>query len=291
MRMFAPALFVFFALSCASLPTPETYYADRSDPFSLTESGAELYLAARLPASRSIVEGLAFGTASVSQLGDFLDRGDLIVAALYPEHADRRFIGAASGSFPGARGGLYLRGSKDWKKAVSAAGIEYWRSDAANLSLHLSARRLFFSDGDPFVKAPGARSPAALAKLAEGAALYGWLENSSGPLEKIILSLGVELGIPSEKLLFAVYETGTAYTAVLRLETPGNSQALALTRIFGLASLGMAGTDFSQYREFESVVKALFGGSCGQDGAAVIIKTGALSGGELALLFNTLSLY
>ncbi|MDR2768730.1 MAG: hypothetical protein LBB82_10445 [Treponema sp.] len=286
-------LFVFF-FSCKSVPTPEKFYAGRTDPFTVTAEGAELYFAALLPAARPLIEKMTLGSISGAAAGDFIDHAGMIIAAVYPEHSPRRFIGAAQGKFPSARGGIYMSGSRDWEKAVSASGIEYWRSGASNLSLYLGARRVFFSDGDPFAPPPGAVSPAALDGLKRNAVLYGWLENAGESLDKIIASLGVPLSVPAQKLLFAVYPAGSeedAYRAVLRLETPGVSQAMALTRILGMAAAGLAGADLSAYREFESVARALFGGSFEQSGDAVIITTMTLRSGELALLFTTLTLY
>ncbi|MDR2181683.1 MAG: hypothetical protein LBN92_03280 [Treponema sp.] len=288
------AVLVVFFFSCKSAPTPEQFYAGRTDPFAVTADGAELYFAALLPDARPIIEGMTLGNLSGAAAGDFIDHAGMIIAAVYPENSPRRFIVAASGQFPSARGGIYMSGSRDWEKAVSASGIEYWRSGASNLSLYLGARHVFLSDGDPFAPPPGAASPAALDGLKRNAVLYGWLENAGESLSTIIASLGVPLSIPAQKLLFAVYPAGpeeAAYRAVLRLETAGASPAMALTRILGMAAEGMAGTDFSGYREFESVVKALFGGNVEQSGDAVIITTMPLPAGELALLFTTLTLY
>ncbi|MDR0448189.1 MAG: hypothetical protein LBH07_05930, partial [Treponema sp.] len=67
--------------------------------------------------------------------------------------------------------------------------------------------------------------------------------------------------------------------------------AAALQRIFTLARLGLAQADFSEYRDMEILVRAFFSQNPRQEGNALILKTEAMDGKDLALLFNTMSLY
>jgi hypothetical protein len=83
---------------------------------------------------------------------------------------------------------------------------------------------------------------------------------------------------------------GSLYNAVLRFETPTATQASALVRIFTMARVGMVFADFSDYKDMETLAKAFFSNNPRADGNALILQTGTMSGKDLALLFNTISL-
>jgi hypothetical protein len=297
--------------ACASAPKPEQFYADRADSFALMESGADIYFTADVPAARPILDKLSLGNMGGGELSDFLDMTSSITAALYGG-GSRRFLAAAKGKYPSVRGGIFFSASRDWTKKKSLTQIEYWRSDKSNLSVYLNASSLFVSDADPFVPAPGAESPPALADIRAGAALSGWMNEPGGALNAIISALGVPLRIPAERLIFGVYRADAAahapaqggkpaddnavYTAVLRLETADKNQAAALARIFSLAKLAMALIDFSSLEQTQganlaSMAKIFLANNPSLDGSALLLKTGTMKGGELALLFNTLSVY
>jgi hypothetical protein len=188
--------------------------------------------------------------------------------------------------------------------------------------VYLSASRAYVSDADPFVSAPGAESPAALSDLQAGAALSGWMDRPGAALNRIIAALGVPLQIPADRLIFGVYpaenpaqdsigirdSTGIrdsigaksaegdteSYRAVLRLETQSDTQAAALFRIFMMAKLALAFIDFSAMEsgaDLASLAGVFFSGVPEQDGSALLLRTGIMDGRDIALLFNTLSVY
>jgi hypothetical protein len=274
----------------------EDYYAGRKDVFALLAPGADLYFRADVSAARPILDGLSFGAVTGAEVSDFLDMSDSLAAALYgSKDASQRFLAAASGKYPGVRGGMFFSASADWEKARSASGIEYWHSEKSELSVFLSANRAFFSDADPFVPPPGAESPAGLSSFKDGAALSGWMENPAAPLSRIAGALGIPVEIPAEKMIFAVYPSsskeGRAYKAVLRLETKNPARADALVRLFTLARAGMALTDFSSRPDLQSLYRIFFAEAPAQDGSALVLTTGTMQGRDIALLFNTLSVY
>jgi hypothetical protein len=126
------------------------------------------------------------------------------------------------------------------------------------------------------------------------------MENPASAINRIVAAFGVPIEIPAERLVFAVFpvkdtanRTGQSesYTAVMRLETPSPTQAKALVRIFIMAKLGMALADFSQNRDMETLAKAFFSENPVEDGNALILKTSVMSGRDIALLFNTISVY
>lgn len=311
LSVYAAAIAVCVLLAaCASSPKPETFYADRGDSFALMAPGADIYLTADVAAARPILDRLSLGGGG--EISQFLDMTGSITAALYGS-GPRRFLAAARGKYPSARGGMFFSASKDWVKAKSESGIPYWHSDKSALSVYLNASRAYVSDGDPFVAAPGAESPAGLAELKPGAVLSGWMDRPGPPLNRIIAALGVPLQIPADRLVFGVYRAETEeeaaggsaggesaegdtglYRAALRLETQSASQAAALTRIFTMAKRASAFIDFSAMEsgaDLASLAGIFFSNVPEQNGGALTLTTGIMNGRDIALLFNTLSVY
>jgi hypothetical protein len=311
--VFFAALCVLF-VTCATSPKPEAFYADRGDNFALMAPGADIYLTADVEATRPILEQLSFGGFGGGEISQFLGMTSSMTAALY-NSGPRRFLAAASGKYPSMRGGIFFSASKDWVKTKSASGIEYWHSDKSALSVYLGSSSAYVSDADPFVPAPGAESPAGLADLRAGAVLSGWMDKPGAPLSRVIAALGVPLQIPADRLVFGVYraektaepggirdssgvektsaETGS-YQATLRLETPSETQAAALVRIFTMAKLASAFIDFSAMEsgaDLASLAAVFLSNVPERNGSVLTLKTGIMSGRDIALLFNTLSVY
>jgi hypothetical protein len=289
--------------------------------------GADLYISAEVQAVRPILDNLLLGGMTGGEVKEFLDMSDTLTAAVFEGESGGgsaganggangangpmnggRFYAAASGRFPAGRGGLFFSASKDWEKRLSASGIDYWYSEKSTLAVFLDSRRAYLSSGDPFVPPPGAKSPPALGPLREGAVLSGWMNDPARAINRIIAAFGVPVEIPAERLVFAVYpvkesketvnsgtakadETGGRYTAVLRFETSAAAQANALARIFGFARLGLALADFGEYRDMETLARAFFAEAPRTEGNALVLKTAVMSGRDLALLFNTISVY
>ena len=298
---------VFLLASCASAPKlkPETFYKGRSG-FSLMPEGAPLYLMAEVQPVRPILDSLVLGGMSGAEIKKFLDMSDFITVAVYQNPGERHFYAAATGKFP-AGGGLFFSTSRDWEKKTSASGMPYWYSARSMLSVSLDTKNAYLSDVDPFVGAPGAVIPDALAAMQTGSVLSGWMNNPAQAIKGLVASFEIPIEIPAERFLFAVFtadedNTGGAksganadenslYNAVLRFETPTNIQAAGLVMIFSMAKQRMANADFSERKEMEALARAFFSNSPRQDGNALILKTGAMSGKDLALLFNAIAVY
>jgi hypothetical protein len=263
--------------------------------------GADLYISADVQSVRPILEVLALGGMTGAEIKDFLDMSDTLMAAIFRVETGRHFYAAAAGRFPSVRGGVFFSNSKDWESKQSASGIPYWYSQRSGLSVFLNAKNAYLSDGDPFVPSPGVESPPALAELRKGAVLSGWMEKPATAMNRIVAAFGVPIEIPAERLVFAVFPVrdtanrtarqSDSYTAVMRLETPSSTQAKALVRIFTMAKIGMALADFSENRDMETLAKAFFSENPVEDGNALILKTAVMSGRDIALLFNTISVY
>ena len=286
-------LCLFFLLfSCASAPKPDTFYKGRSG-FGLMPEGASFYLMAEVQSVRPILDSLVFGGMSGAEIKDFLDMSDELTLAAFQNPGDRHFYAAAAGKFPNVGGGLFFSTSKDWEKKTSASGMPYWYSAKSMLSVSINARAAYLSDADPFVKGPGAKVPEALVAMQKGAVLSGWMNDPSGAIKKLIASFEIPIEIPAERFLFAIYseDENNLYTATLRFEMASNTQAAGLVGIFSLARLGIAFADFSEHKEMETLAKAFFSRNPAQDGNALVLQTGKISGKDLALLFNIISVY
>ncbi|MDR2313828.1 MAG: hypothetical protein LBE02_04775 [Spirochaetaceae bacterium] len=283
----------FFGACASSSAGPRAFYSGRRD-FSLMGPGADLYIKAEVQSVRPILEGLILGGLTGAEIKEFLDMCETLTAAVYMGE-ERRFYAAAAGRFPSARGGFFFGISRDWEKRKSASGVDYWYSDKSKLGVFLTGKNAYLSNADPFVPPPGVRIPDGIGPLQNGAVLLGWMEDPASALNTIVAAFGVPIAIPAERLIFGVYPGGGEnlnYTAVLRFETPTPSQANALVRIFTLARAGIAGADFTGRPDLESLARAFFsGGSPRQEGNALILTSGPMSGQDLALLFNIISLY
>ena len=294
LRFAGYGLFLALLFSCASTPSaPETFYAGRSG-FALMAEGADLYITADVQSSRPILDSLVLGGLKGSEIKSFLDMSDTLTAAIFPFPGERYFCAAASGRFPSGRGGFFFSTSKDWEKRTSSSGMSYWYSPQSRLSISLTSRFACLSDADPFIPPPGVQIPEALPALQRGSVLSGWVNNPAQALNRIIAAFEVPIEIPADRLLFAVYpadKRNEKYNAVLRFETPTPTQAAALVRIFMLAKLGLALTDFSENKDMKTLAEALFFQTPRQDGSALILTTGTMNGSGLALLFNTISVY
>jgi hypothetical protein len=256
--------------------------------------GADLYINAEVQAARPILDNLLLGGMAGAEVKDFLDMSRVLTAAVFEGRdsgGGQRFYAAASGRFPASRGGLFFSASKDWEKKTSLSGIPYWHSDKSQLAVFLDPRNAYLSNGDPFAPAPGAQPPEALETLRKGAVLSGWMNDPAPAIGRIIAAFGVPAAIPARRLIFAVYPEGGNYTAVLRFETAAAAQANALVRLFTMAKAFAAMADFSQLRDMEALARAFFAGTPRAEDNALILKTAVVSGRDLALLFNTISVY
>ena len=285
-------LTLFFLLaSCASTPKPETFYQGRSG-FGLMPEGAPLNLTAEVKSVRPILDSLNLGGMTGAEIKDFLDRSDTLTIAVYEIPGQRHFYAAATGRFPNTSSGIFFSASSEWEKKTSASGMPYWYSARSWLAVSLTSREAYLSDVDPFVPPPGATVPEALPAMQRGAVLYGWMNDPSQAINRLITTFNIPIEIPAERLLFAVHPAAQGqYYAVLRFETPTATQAAALVRVFAMAKLGMALADFSEREEMEALARALFANNPTQDGSSFIIQTGPMDGKDIALLFNTMSVY
>jgi hypothetical protein len=245
--------------------------------------------------ARPILDLLSFGNLRGGDIPEVLGRTGSAVAAFYPENAGRRFFAVARGDYPRFRSGLSMAFSSLWKKRRSARGGSYWYSAAYNLAVSLSAGRAFLSDQDPLGVSPETQCPGGFEALSRGAVLAGWLSGGAAPVNSFLAVREIPLQIPAEQVLFGIHPlppedgAGGTYEVTLRLETPSVSQAQGLMTIISMMRLFMTGA-FEPGDPFK-IMADLFSGQPVREGSNLILRSGPLDAGEIALLFQIFSLY
>jgi hypothetical protein len=285
-------------ISCASVPGVKDQVPEND--FVFLPPGASVYLYVDVARARPILDLLSVGELQGDDIPEILDRTDSAVAALYPEGAGRRFFVVGRGNYPRFRSGLSFAFSSLWKKRRSPAGGSYWYSAGYKMGVSIGAGRAFLSDQDPLVVFPETQSPGGFEALSRGAALAGWLPGGAVPINAFFAAQDIPLQIPAEQLLFGIHPSpgedggsdkgeGGTYEVTIRLETPSVSQAQGLMTIISMMRIFMAGA-------FEpddplKIIAGLFTGQSSRDGPNLLLRSGPLNAGEIALLFRIFSLY
>jgi hypothetical protein len=285
-----PAVFfaVLVLVSCASSPRSAAPPGGR-EGFAPLAPGALVYLYIDVPKARPLLDSLPLEGIGPARMQEALDRTESAAAALYPEGAERRFLAAAKGRYPRFRAGLSFAFSPAWKKVRSETGARYWRSDRDRLSVSLSSGRALVSDGDPFARAPGTEIPRGFEEFRRDALLAGWADSAAG-INRFIASLAIPIRIPADRLVFGVYAAeGRGYEAALRVETPSESHARGLAAIFSMVRMVIANTNLPEPQG--SMAAALFAKAPDQEGSDLIIRTGVMDEGGIALLFTVFTVY
>jgi hypothetical protein len=301
-------VFLFALLaSCKTAPSTTDAISGEAENLPL-EPGAQVYVLADVQAARPILEllpvsELAGQGAGNKQMQDMLDRTKSAAVALYRSESGRRFQLTAWGNYPNVKAGMALGMSKEWKKRKTQAGLPYWYSSLRVLSLALNPKQVFVSssaDG-PFAAPPGVKLPEGFTEFRRGAALSCWLEKPGSAINQVFTQMEIPLQIPAERIMLSLFpaaEGNTQYQALIRIETASPSHARSLAALLGLArSFGIAPSrpsagDTDTEPDIAGIMAAtLFANQAVQDGQNLNLKTAALSGKEIALLFKIFSIY
>jgi hypothetical protein len=157
----------------------------------------------------------------------------------------------------------------------------------------LSAR---ISSGDPFPRTGGVEAPEQFRPIRAEAVLAGWHTDASVPINRFLAAMELPIQVPASRLLFGLHPAGEeapaeSYTATLRLETPTETHAKALTAMISMIRLFLNNGDFSGGNPLFALAPVIFANPPVQEGSALILKTGAMKGAEAALLFSMFSIY
>jgi hypothetical protein len=282
--------------SCASSTRTTTEPEKEEREFASLDPGALIYIAIDVAKARSILDLADFAGISGKQAAQMLDLTDTAVTAVYPPEDPRKFLLAAQGRYPSSRIGFSFTFSSAWKKLRSETGGRYWHSARDNLSVVVDRLSARISSGDPFPRTGGVAAPESFRPIRAGAVLAGWLTDASPPINRFLAAMELPIQVPASRLLFGLYPAGAeapagSYTAVIRLETPTESQAKALTAMISMIRLFLNNGNFSGEHHLFALAPMIFANPPVQEGQALILKTGAMKGSEAALLFSMFSVY
>ena len=270
------------------------------------EPGALVYVFADVQEARPILDLAPLPGMNEKRSKEMLDRTRSAAAALYPAESGRRFQLTAWGSYPGAGAAVAFGADKNWKKRRSSGGLPYWYSARDRLSAALSANQAFVAASlddtplEPFSAPPGLEAPDGFGAFSRGAALSCWLENPGALVSRVMAAAGIPLQLPAERIFVSVFRTagqggGAAavaeerYEALLGLQFASAAQARSVVALFTLARALLPNS--APGGGPAALAALLFANPPVQNGSSLNIKTAALTGTEIALLFNLFSVY
>jgi hypothetical protein len=292
-------LLVLVFVSCATSPKASSSQGvDGSPDFGLLPLGAQVYLWADVKQGRPLLDALSFQGMDGRDARDVLDRTETAVAAFYPEQAGRRFFLAGWGSYPNTKAGISMAFSKDWKTVKSETGKKFWSSKSSGLGIAIGPSLAVATDKDPFASG-GAVSPGGFEEFRRACVLAGWMPNPGEPLNRYLEAMEIPIKIPAEDFFFGAVRVGGTtsgvppgggdkWELVFRIRTPSPSQARALVTLFTMARMFIGNASGA---EGFGALALLFANTPVQDGADLSLRSGIMETKEIALLFNSFSVY
>ncbi|AEF81785.1 hypothetical protein [Leadbettera azotonutricia] len=291
-------LFLVFA-SCASSPKAASPNEDGSPGFGLLPLGARVYLWADVKEGRPLLDALSFQGLDGKDARDVLDRTGTAAAAFYPEQAAQRFFLAGWGSYPSTRAGISMAFSRDWKHAKSETGKKFWFSKGWGLGVAMGSKLALATDKDPFAPG-GAASPEGFEEFRRACVFAGWMPEPGEALNRFLQAMEIPIKIPAEEFFFGAARAGGTVSGAppggdekwelaARIRTPSPSQAKALVTLFAMARMFIGNASGSEASG--GVLPLLFANIPVQDGADLSLRSGVLDTKEIALLFNSFSVY
>jgi hypothetical protein len=306
---FAVLFILSLFISCKSVPDiPDPVLGESA--YIPLEPGALAYVFADVQKARPILDLVQIRGVNEKQSKEMLDRTKSAVAALYPPESGRRFQLTAWGSYPGIRADMAFGADRSWKKRRSAAEkLSYWYSAKDGLSVALNAQQAFVAASaddvprEPFSTAPGIGAPDDFGEFRRGSLISCWLETPGPLVNRVLGAAQIPLQIPAERIFVSILPAteqadaggGEAaenrpYETLLRFQFSSVTQARSLVMLFTLAGAFIEGGMLDESGP-AALAAVLFANPPVQDGANLNIKTAALTGKEIALLFNLFSLY
>lgn len=299
MRKGMSIFFISIAISACATSSGSVKERGGADPlksldalgeFDALDPGASVYMAFDTQEARPLVDLLKIGDITGGQTDQLLDKTNHIAAAFYPNGTGRRFLAVCHGDYPNALAALSLTASADWKKARAWNNAPYWRSDAGALSLALNGSWALISDAEPFARTTQAIAPQEeFDAFRQGAALAGWITDGGVSLNNLLYLLEIPIELDIQTAFFAVTKTGERYEISVRLEILSEEQAKGVATLFSLAQL-FIGQNSDSESGVPALAEPLLANPLEQNGQVVNMRSGAMTGEEVALLFNTFML-
>ena len=325
-----PFVFVQFAvmfifLSCQTIPVTGDPFLGEGDSVPL-DPGAVVYVFADVKNARSILERVAAQEMDQKQTRQLLDRTDSVAAAIYPTDSGRLFQMTAWGNFPSGSAGIALGMNKDWKKIRSVQGHSYWYSRTNQMSVAVKTKQAYVAaysgdtPSDPVSAVPPLQLPPGFHDLKRGSIVFCWFENPGVMINRIFQVMELPLQLPAEQMFISLFASGSnsendgkrgserndesaiesqgtnpQYQAIVRIETPSESQARAIVTLISMARLFSSNISDAKSRPENDILPLLvsffFANAPVQEGRDIIIKTAQLSENEITLLLEYFSLY
>jgi len=272
-------------VNCQSAPQVPDVFTGNVSAVPL-ESGASVYLFANAAVVRPIINNLPFEELREENARKMLEKTDYLAAAMFPRTSGRRFQAVGWGKYPSSQAGFAFSINNSWRQERSNAGGNYWHSGANRLSIALESRRAFIISSlnsepcDPRT-AQGMEIPGDLNEFRGNAPLYGWMEDPSSAILRIMNDAGLPFRIPVQKLYFSLSPAASQkYEAVLRLQFESVSQARGLSSILGLAG------NFISPDPGSFITMIFFANPPVQNNSYVDIRTAEMDESEIAQLLN-----
>jgi hypothetical protein len=305
--LFSLFTFLFSLFSCKTVEKTPEFIFDSAAVIPL-ETGASAYILT------DVQDTKLFLSAPDKYLQQIVDSTRYAVAAFYPSGDTRRYHLSAWGTYPSSRAKMALGANKDWKKQRSGVtGSEYWHSEKDRLSVAMSTNQVFVSaarsatPADPFPTGKGIAVPEGFNEFRRGAIFSCWFENPGALIGQKLAEMGITLTIPAEQVFFCIFPVsgqtdsaaGRRYESVLKIQFSSETQASSIVMLLsftrGLFSLNAdppdSGKDEGISGIFTTLASLLFSNPPVQEGKSLIIKTNALDGENIALLFKSFSLW
>ena len=308
-RFFLCSLFsVLCSLSCSTTPSaPDTTLLETG--YLPLEPGASAYLFIDVINARPLLDHFSFIPTSNSQVRQMIDRTHTAVAAVYSPGNERRYQVAAWGRYPVWGAEMALGANRNWKKQRSAIGrATYWYSSSERLSIALDSREILVSAAtgdsplDPFPPMPatdvpsGTKIPDDFGEFSRGAILSCWFNNPAPLINQKLREMSLPIELPAEQVFISIFPADEGhnndgeqkYIANVKIGFPSVTQARGLVAMLNLSRAFFSPNPNSGSSYILAAI--LFSNPPVQDDRNLILKTNALSAGEISLLFDLFSL-
>jgi hypothetical protein len=289
--LFIICYLLFAICSCQTIPNMSGNLLEETNYLPL-DSGASLYVLADAKQARPVINLLPIQELSDRQVVQILEKTDVLAVALFPQTSGRRYQIAAWGKYPSFQASLALGSNSAWQKQRSAAGGNYWHSQANRLSAAISSKQvravvsLNSEPVDPVTASPGMEIPEGFNEFRRDSIFSCWMENPNLAISRIMSDLGFPFNSPVKKLFISLVPVQEVkYEALIRLQFENASYARAMTAILNIAYGFLHGNTNS------IIASILFANQPVLNGNNVDIKSAVLDEEKIVQLLGLFTLF
>ena len=306
-----PALFLLAMMLLSCRTAPPMIPMQNEAVFIPMEPGGFAYVFIDVEGARPILDNLSFRGLDTNdrQFRRILDSTQSAMAAIfmprYGEPAGTRFRLVAQGRYPSGRARMAMRCSRHWRGHRSAVSRNrFWYSAAGMLSIAMSRNEALVSSSlynvpaDPFYTGPGTRIPDGFDEFRRGAVISCWLNEPGTFINQRLSDMHIPLEIPAEQFFVSLFPAPPAqtlagnpnptgeihYVAHIRIQVESDVQARGFATILTLARTLFAPAEDGTIAT--ALASILFANPTVAYDRYLLIKTNAMSAGEISLLFS-----